>query len=53
MILALDEREIQDGADLTAILRKMQPGAVVRLRVKRDGADLDLSGVLGKRPSRN
>jgi len=48
VILSVDERQIQDGQQLLAILRQMQPGSVVRMRVRRGGAELELSVVLGK-----
>jgi serine protease Do len=51
VILSVDDRAIAGGKDLADVIRQKPPGSQVRVRVKRDGAEQDLSVVLGKRPA--
>ena len=50
VIVSVDDRPIESGKDLWEIVRMKPPGAVVRLRVKRDGTEREVSVALGKRP---
>jgi serine protease Do len=51
VILSVDDRAIASGKDLSEVIRQKPPGSQVRVRVKREGAEQDLSVVLGKRPA--
>lgn len=50
VVLSVDDRQILDGKDVSEIIRMRQPGSVVRVWVKRQDGDRELSVVLGKRP---
>jgi S1-C subfamily serine protease len=53
VILSVDGRQAEDVKQLIGILRQTPSGSVVRVRVKRDRDNLDLSVVLGQRPQGN
>jgi len=50
VVLSVDDRQILDDKDFSEIIRMRQPGSVVRVWVKRQDGDRELSVVLGKRP---
>ena len=52
VILSVDDHQILGGKELTETIRMKQPGSVVRVRVKHEDGERDLSVVLGKRPAR-
>jgi S1-C subfamily serine protease len=52
VILTLDGSLIRDGKELAAAIGLKQPGATVRLRIRRDDGVHELNVLLGQRPPR-
>jgi hypothetical protein len=49
-VIRVDEVAVADAAALAALIGERLPGEIVELRVVRGDAELDLLGVLGRRP---
>jgi serine protease Do len=50
-IVAVDGAPVGDASELIARLRDLEPGSFVTITVRRSGHDLELSPVLGERPT--
>ena len=50
VLLALDGNELSDVEDLAAQLQKHQFGDTVRLKIKRDKSEQEVSGILKEAP---
>jgi hypothetical protein len=50
LVLQVADQEILSAEDLVRSMQRHLPGDIVTLRIERSGAELELMGVLGRRP---
>jgi serine protease Do len=50
VVVAVDGRPVEDNSDLSRYIASRPPGSTVRLRVRRDGGERDISVTLGTFP---
>ncbi|MHC4838472.1 MAG: PDZ domain-containing protein [Planctomycetota bacterium] len=50
LVLQVADQEILSAEDLVRSMQRQLPGDIVTLRIERAGAELELMGVLGRRP---
>lgn len=50
LVLKVADQEIQSAEDLVRSMQRHLPGDIVTIRIERDAQELDLMGVLGRRP---
>lgn len=50
VLLAVDDQEMEEADDLTAVIRDHEPGDPVEIRLHRDGQELMVKATLGETP---